>query len=113
MIELIRFAELEGDEKSDVLLIITCYIFLIIDWYYVCWVKSLTLNLPPKYKETSTKAMLGFGDALQRELNINALKAKEILKSGKSKAGQGVKKVAGLYKQKRSGTLGRNIEMQD
>jgi hypothetical protein len=41
MIQLVRFAELDGDEKSDVLLIVTCYIFLIIDWYYVCWVRNL------------------------------------------------------------------------
>ena len=101
MIQLVRFAELDGDEKSDVLLIVTCYIFLIIDWYYVCWVRNLQVNLPPKYKEHATKAMIGFGHNLQRELNVNTIKARDMMKAGKRKAGQGAKKVAGLYKQKK------------
>ena len=88
-IELIRFAELDGDEKSDVLLLVTCYMLLIIDWYYVCWVKNIQINLPPKYKEHASKAMFGFGNNLKRELNVGTLKARDMMQAGKRKAGRG------------------------
>lgn len=43
IVQLVRFSKLEGDEKSDVLLLSTCYLFLIIDFYYACWIKNVRL----------------------------------------------------------------------
>lgn len=94
LIQLIRFGKLSGDERADVLLIVTCYIFLIVDFYYVCWVKNMTQTLPGKYKEHASAAILGFGHKFKRELSVTALKAKDIVKKGGKKAGQGVKKVS-------------------
>ena len=90
-----------GDERADVLMIGACYVFLIIDFYYVCWVKSVNLNLPPKLRESSTAAMMGFGNKFKRHLNIGALKARDMVKKGGKVAGRGAKKLAGMYKEKR------------
>ena len=49
LIQLIRFAGKDGDERADVLLIVACYFLLIVDFYYVCWVKNVTQQLPEKY----------------------------------------------------------------
>ena len=98
IVQLVRFAEMEGEERADVLLLCACYIFLIIDFYYVCWVKSISLNLPEKLRETSTAALLGFGNSFKRQLNIGALRARDAVKKGGKAVGGGVKKMAGLYK---------------
>ena len=66
IVQLARFASFSGDERADVLLLITCYIFMIIDVYYACWVKSVTMNLPPKMREYSTVAIIGFGNKFKR-----------------------------------------------
>jgi hypothetical protein len=73
---------------------------LITDGYFVCWAKSVTLQLPPKFREASIAALLGFGNRFKRQLSVGALKAKEIVKKGGKAAGLGVKKMAGLVKQK-------------
>lgn len=108
-----------GDERADAMLIGACYIFLIVDFYYACWVKSVNMNLPHKLRESSTAALMGFGNKFKSELNIGALKAREMVKKGGKAAGRGAKKLAGMYKEKRrtagsrSGSVGREIEMQD
>ena len=107
-----------GDERADAMMIGSCYILLIVDFYYACWVKSVNLSLPPKLRESSSAAMMGFGTRFKQELNIGALKAREMVKKGGKTAKRGASKLAGMYKEKRrSGvkrdTLGREIEMQD
>ena len=82
IIQLVRFAEMAGDERADAMLIGACYIFLIVDFYYACWVKSVNMNLPPKLRESSTSALMGFGNKFKRELNIGALKARDMVKKG-------------------------------
>ena len=101
LIQLVRFAEEAGDERADVLMIGACYVFLVIDFYYACWIKSVNLNLPPKLRESSTTAMMGFGNKFKRSLNTGAIKAREIAKKGGKAAGKGAKKLAGMYKEKR------------
>ena len=100
-VQLVRFSKTEGDERADVLLIVASYLFLIVDFYYVCWLKSVNMSLPPKYREYSTTAMMGFGTKFKRQLSVNALKAKDIAKKGGKAAGRGAKKLAGMYKEKR------------
>ena len=68
LIELIKFAKLAGDERADVLLIVTCYVFIILDFFYVCWVANMTQTLPEKYKEHAVAAILGFGNKFKQEL---------------------------------------------
>lgn len=82
------------------LLIAACYVFLIIDFYYVCWLKSVNLSLPAKLRESSTAAMMGFGNKFKRQLNIGALKAREYVKKGGAAASRGAKKLSGMYKEK-------------
>ena len=115
IIQLVRFAEMAGDERADAMMIGACYVFLVVDFYYACWIKSVNLNLPAKLRESSTAAMMGFGNKFKRQLNIGAIKARDMVKKGGKAAGQGAKKLAGIYKEKRKGkgTLGREIEMQD
>ena len=96
--ELVRFGKLEGDERADVLLLVTSYVFLIIDFYYVCWVQSVRMNLPKKLQEYSTSAMYGFGTKFKREMTVGAIKARTMIRKGKEAASRGAKKMAGLYK---------------
>ena len=63
---------------------------------------------------------MGFGNKFKSELNIGALKARDMVKKGGKAAGRGAKKIAGMYKEKRrangggrSGSVGREIEMQE
>ena len=65
-VQVVRFAEKAGDERADVLLLVSCYICLITDGYYIFWVKNLTSQLPPRYKQASTAALLGFGEEMKR-----------------------------------------------
>ena len=74
---------------------------MIIDFYYVCWVKSVNLNLPPKLREYSTTAMMGFGTRFKRHLSVGALKARDIARKGGKATAKGAKKIAGMYKEKR------------
>lgn len=92
-----------GDERADAMMIAACYVFLIIDFYYACWIKSVNLSLPHKMRESSTAAMMGFGNKFKRQLNIGALKARDIVKKGGVAAGRGAKKIAGMYKEKARG----------
>ena len=86
------------------LLFVASYVCLITDGYYFFWVKNITAQLPPKHRETSISALLGYGNAFKRELTVGALKAKDMAKKGGKAAGKaagkGAKKVAGLYKEK-------------
>ena len=61
------------------------------------------MNLPPKMREYSTVAMIGFGNKFKRQLSVGALKARDMASKGGKAVGRGAKKVAGLYKQKKGG----------
>lgn len=59
-------------------MLVASYVCLITDGYYFVWVKNITSQMPPKHRETSTAALLGFGNEFKRQLKVGALKAKDI-----------------------------------
>ena len=72
---------------------------MVMDFYYVFWVKSVTLNVPPRYKEHTSAAILGFGESFKRNLGATALSAAALFKKGGRAAGHGVSRVARLVNQ--------------
>jgi hypothetical protein len=62
--QVLRFGK-PGDEYSDLLLLVVCYIFLLIDVFYFLWVSHMSLKVPAEQQQYIGSALLGFGSKMR------------------------------------------------
>ena len=82
-----------GDEYPDILLLASCFVFMMCDAYYVLWAVHLQMNLPDELRTPTMAALQGSSAKLE-------VVTKSYLEKGQSKASDTFKKAAGMYKAK-------------
>lgn len=98
-------------QYASFLLMSACFVYIVLDLYYLAWAYHAHLKLPEDMQKYSMQAFLGFTGKASKEL---AKKVATIKTSGKSKLGA----LAGLRKFKKSESgngpvsLGRQTELQ-
>ncbi len=75
-IQLVRFGR-DGDEYSDMTLLLCCFIFLSLDLFYGVWAKQVQSKFPDEISEPVSKALFGYATEMKNYLAQNMKEVRE------------------------------------
>ena len=73
MIQLVRFGR-KDDEYSDLVMVAASTLFLLLDFFYVCWIYQVQYKFPAYIKAHISQALFGFGGRMAGVLRDNMKK---------------------------------------